>query len=108
VDRTVVDLGEGGELGLDVGGRLLVRVLKSPESEVAAAALPGTVARLRDERDRRGFRRLRLVLVHPDPAAARGLIEDVMASNDLEDDRVYLHFIAPGELPPQLAAFVSG
>ena len=52
VAQTVVDQVEGRGCGLDVGGRLLVRLLPSDDLDTLVDEFPATVRRLRDERDK--------------------------------------------------------
>ena len=66
-DRIVIDTSKHGEAGLDVGGRLLVRVLAEKNVDRLVETFPDTVERLRNERDRRGFHRVRLVVTRPRP-----------------------------------------
>jgi hypothetical protein len=102
VDRTVIDRARHGERGLDVGGRLLVRVLSANDPDRLVAALPEVVRRLRDERDRRGFNRVRIVVVSADhdglPPVLRARLETLADA----DDRVHLHVVAPDTLPRSL------
>lgn len=104
VARTVLDRSAAGEPGLDVGGRLLVRVLASDDRDRLVGTFAATVERLRAERDRRGFNRLRLVVVLPDRQAALArALETELGAIAVGDDRVHLHAVAPGVLPDVLA-----
>lgn len=103
VARTVVDPGEGGEPGLDVGGRLLVRVLPSDDVNRLIDVFPETVERLRRERDRRGFNRLRLV-VHSMPEVAADTLQEMLPVIAAADGEVYLHAVSGDELPAVLAS----
>jgi hypothetical protein len=102
VDRTVVDCSRRGESGLDVGGRLLVRVLQASDPDRLVASLPGIVARLRGERDRRGFNRVRLVVVSADHDALRPILRARLQSLAGTDDRVHIHVVEPGSVPRSL------
>lgn len=103
VARTVIDRGEGGEPGLDVGGRLLVRVLPSDDVNGLIDVFPETVERLRRERDRRGFNRLRLV-VHSVSEVAADTLQEMLPIIAAADDKVYFHAVSGDELPAVLAS----
>ena len=103
----VVDRSRHGEDGLDVGGRLLVRVLTEENTDRLIEVFPDTVERLRDERDRRGFRRVRLVVTRPRPEVLREVLEAMLHVIVAADERVYVHVIADGELPVGLSHPVS-
>ncbi len=102
VARTVLERSPQGELGLDVGGRLLVRVLGSAGLERLIATFPDDVVRLRDERDRRGFNRVRIVVVHPEFEVLGPVLEAMLEAIVEADDRVHVHAIAAGVLPGPL------
>jgi hypothetical protein len=101
VARTVVDIGEAGEPGLDVGGRLLVRVLLSNDLNELVDVFPQTVERLRAERDGRSFNRLRLV-VHSVPEATADVLRKMLPAIAAADDEVYLHHVDGSQLPTGL------
>ena len=101
VARTVVDIGEAGECGLDVGGRLLVRVLRTHDVTTLIDGFPETVERLREERDRRGFNRLRLV-VHSVPEAVADVLREMLPAIAGADAEVYVHHVNVNGLPSGL------
>lgn len=103
VARTAVEETEDGEKGLDVGGRLLVRILGSDDLNVLIAEFPETVERLRSERDRRGFQRLRMVVVHPEAEILAQVLSQMLPVLAVADDLVHLHAVTRPELPPALA-----
>jgi len=105
--RIAIDSSEHGESGLDVGGRLLVRVLTEENTYRLVEAFPDTVERLRDERDRRGFRRVRLVVNRPQPDVLREVLETMLNVIVAADEHVYVHVIADEELPVGLSHPVS-
>jgi hypothetical protein len=100
--RIAVDVSGVGECGLDVGGRLLVRVLDVDDVDRLIETFPDTVERLRGERDRRGFRRLRLVVTHPEPEVLRETLEDILGLIGAADERVYIHVLENEDLPSML------
>lgn len=101
VARTVIDIGEAGERGLDVGGRLLVRVLRSGDVNALIDVFPETVERLREERDRRGFNRLRLV-VHSVPESVADILREMLPAIAGADAEVYVHHVDVNGLPSGL------
>ncbi|MCU0305819.1 MAG: hypothetical protein MUC56_17340 [Thermoanaerobaculales bacterium] len=104
VAATVLDAGPQGELGLDVGGRLLVRVLPAEDLDRLVDGFPETVERLLAERDRRGFNRLRLVVAHPQPELVGETLRAMLAAIHAADDRVFVHGVPPEAVPAALAA----
>ncbi|HSL19263.1 MAG TPA: hypothetical protein VLB51_15270 [Methylomirabilota bacterium] len=102
VERTALDRSEAGEPGLDVGGRLLVRVLIGDDVEGLVRNLPGAVLRLRDERDRRGFNRVRVVVAHDRLGDVAAALDRVVAALGPGDDRLHLHLLSPADLPAAL------
>jgi hypothetical protein len=103
VDRMVVEVSPVGEPGLDVGGRLLVRVLGSVDPDRLVTTFRDDVIRLRAERDGRGFNRLRMVVAHPDHDELGPALETTLRTIVGADDRVHVHAIEPGALPRRLA-----
>lgn len=100
--RIAVEPSEDGEPGLDVGGRLLVRVLSTNDIERLIETFPEIVERLRAERDRRGFNRLRLVLAPPGSEVAGERLGAIIDGFAATDDRVHLHIAKTGDLPAVL------
>jgi hypothetical protein len=104
VSRTVVEVATDGVRGLDVGGRLLVRVLPAADRDRLITDFPESVERWLSERDRRGFRRLRLVAVDDEPAAVAEVLEAMLAAIVADDDRVAVHVVSSEVLPAVLTA----
>jgi hypothetical protein len=102
VAATVLDTGPTGEAGLDVGGRLLVRVLPADDLDRLIDAFPETVERLVAERDRRGFNRLRLVVPHRRPEIVGETLVAMLEAIGAAADRVFVHAVAPADLPADL------
>jgi cytosine/adenosine deaminase-related metal-dependent hydrolase len=102
VARITVEISENGERGLDVGGRLLVRVLPTDDVERVVETFPETVERLRRERDRRGFNRLRLVLAPPGSELVGERLTAALDGLAAADGRVHLHIAEAGDLPAVL------
>lgn len=102
VARTVVDASDGGESGLDVGGRLLVRVLKPVDPDRLVEGFPEAVERLRAERDRRGFNRLRLVAVHPRTEDLAPVLTEMLSILAPGDNQIFVHAVAAEQLPTSL------
>ncbi len=100
--RIAVDVSEDGEPGLDVGGRLLVRVLSGQDLDHLIETFPATVERLSAERDRRGFNRLRMVVARPAHGVIGEILGDMLGAMTAADGRVFLHVAETGELPTVL------
>ena len=60
---------------------------------------PAIVERLRAERDRRGFNRLRMVVARPANGFIGEILGDMLGSLAAADDRVFLHVAEAGGLP---------
>jgi hypothetical protein len=86
-----------------IGQRLLIYLVRADDAEFIACHLAALVAGGRQERDARGYNRLRLVIaakpVEPVREAAQALFQRLAD----KDERVHLHVIEPHELP-QLTA----
>jgi hypothetical protein len=102
VARTVVESAGDDLVGLDVGGRLLVRLLPSGDLDGLIADFPETVERLVAERDRRGFNRLRMVVVHPEHDAVATTLEAMLELVPSADERIHIHAVPSGSIPPEL------
>ncbi len=94
-----LDVSETGEPGLDVGGRLLVRVLPAGDVGRLIDDFPDTVERLVGERDRRGFRRLRLVVCAAQPAILGEVLDGILDRIVAADQSVNLHVLEYDQLP---------
>lgn len=99
VARTDVERSADGELGLNVGGRLLVRVLQPDDRDRIIELFPETVERLCAERDLRGFNRLRLVAVCDEPEMLGPVLEGLLPAIAAADDRVHVHAVPRDGLP---------
>ena len=99
IERIEIDRSPTGEPGLDVGGRLLVRVLQTAGLEEVAAELGKIVVRARAERDRRGFNRLRFVVADDRPERVVEALAGALVEDPPIDDRVHVHIVHPTLLP---------
>ena len=86
---------------LRIGGRLLVLLLVVREREAAALPLELLFARGRRLRDTDGYNRFRLVVAAPAPVH-QPLVQR-FAGMDRPDERLHLHVVSAGQLPPALA-----
>jgi hypothetical protein len=100
--RIVVERGADGSPGLDVGGRLLVATIPHEDLDGLIDGFPEVVERLRSERDRRGFNRVRIVVVHPSPDALGETLTEMLGAVLAADNRVHVHVLTPDELPKTL------
>ena len=102
--RIRVEHGDGGEPGLDVGGRLLVRVVSERGLDELIRNFPDTVEGLRAERDRRGFNRLRLVVVRRSAGPLEETLSGMLGLVSGSDGRVHVHVVPPESVPAVLLA----
>lgn len=100
--RIVYEVSDEGETGLDVGGRLLVRILRAENVDRLIESFPDAVERLRTERDLRGFRRVRLVVTQPQPKTLQGILEAMLDALVVADEHVFVHVVQPNALPAPL------
>lgn len=105
--RIVSEVSPDGERGLDVGGRLMVRVLPGEDLDRLIESFPETVERLQAERDSRGFRRLRLVVTRHEPETLQEILEAMLDALVVADKRVWAHVIHPDALPTPLVGRVG-
>jgi len=78
-----------------IGDRLLLYILETDSPSIIEHDLPLLLAQGKQERDRHGYNRLRLVLVTTVPLAAQMLAETVFNAQTIRDDRVHLHVTGP-------------
>lgn len=97
--RIAVDVSEHDERGLDVGGRLLVRVLPADDLDRLIETFPTMVGRLLAERDRRGFHRLRMVVAHSEHEVLGDVLDAMLGVIVAADERVFLHAVDVEGLP---------
>jgi hypothetical protein len=100
-DIKMVDDG-GGVRGLDVGGRLMVRVVVEPAIDELISGFPEMVERYRSIRDQRGFNRLRLVIAHSWSDELKDVLAEMLAVLSWKDERTHIHVIEPNEIPNDL------
>ncbi len=85
---------------IDIGGRLLIYVIKSSEIESIETVLPMLVFKGIAERDSKGFNRLRLVLVADDLEKTKQLANDVFSTLE-KDEKTHLHIVHESEFPAE-------
>jgi hypothetical protein len=76
-----------------VGDRLLIYVLRAASPEEAQQAVHALLQSGREERERVGLNRLRLVLVSPDPMGLVGHAQRAFADCPGRDERTHLHVV---------------
>jgi hypothetical protein len=81
-----------------VGGRLLIYVFTADTVVRAANALPELVSIGKDERDSKGYKRLRIVIATCDPETVGPLVEDTFIRLESIDEKIHLHIIHSDEL----------
>ena len=86
---------------IDIGGRLLVLVIETDHWETLPARLATLLAQGRRLRDAEGFNRFRLVIATPEVAAAQAALTAQFTALANRDERLHLHVLSPGQLPPR-------
>jgi hypothetical protein len=85
---------------VNVGGRLLVVVVREPDPGELAERLDELIPRLVGLRDAEGFNRVRLVVTAAHAGGTETVLTEAFAAVAGSDDRVHLHVITPARLPP--------
>lgn len=88
-----------------IGGRLLVLLLETRGQDALALPLEQLFVRGRQLRDAEGCNRFRLVVAAP--AAVHQSLADRFSGLDGLDERLHLHVVTSGQLPPALASPVQ-
>jgi len=74
-----------------IGNSLLIYILESNDEQLLQAHLPRLIKMAREERDKQGYHRLRVVLVTEQAESLRTTVERLFASFPEVDERVHLH-----------------
>jgi hypothetical protein len=88
---------------LQVGSRLLIHVVPSPDGAATSGWIEQLAANGRAARDRHGYNRFRLVITSLAPLASAREIEERFARAILGDEKAHLHFVGSEQLPADLA-----
>jgi hypothetical protein len=94
---------------LELGSRLLIRVVGMPDDPSAAGWLEELASDGRAARDRHGLHRFRLVLAARAGGATtvcQGALATRFARATAGDDRAHLHVLEQGQIPESLSAEV--
>lgn len=81
-----------------IGNRLLIYVFTADDRNLVMDALPELVLIGKDERERRGYARLRLVIASDHPDTISGPVEKAFNALDSSDDNIHLHIIHAHDL----------
>ena len=88
---------------INVGNRLLIYVVEADETAFLDRHLGRLVASGRDERDRNGFNRFRLVIATGRPEEMEDIARKIFEGLESRDERVHLHMIPKSEMLPLLS-----
>ncbi len=78
---------------IDVGHRLLVYLLESDDPDFLGTRLPEVIVHGREERDREGFNRLRIVVATGNSQPVSAAARDAFDSAGARDERLHLHLV---------------
>lgn len=78
---------------ITLGGRLLVYVWETNDRSLVQARLPAMVASGKDERDRRGLNRFRLVIATDDLDRIGSIAQQLFEGLSDKDEKVHLHVV---------------
>lgn len=83
---------------IDISSRLLIYVFTTNNSELVMNVLPELVLIGKDERERKGYKRFRLVIAsdHPDTISVHA--KKTFNTLDCIDEKIHLHIIHSDEL----------
>jgi hypothetical protein len=87
---------------LRIGGRLLVLLVEPREQDVPVLPLQQLVTRARQLREAEGCNRVRLVVAAP--SSMHALLTEAFTGLGGLDERLHLHVVTPGQLPPALVS----
>jgi hypothetical protein len=95
-----IQLENGGTLHsrINVGDRLLIYVAIAEGGASAREAVSQLVKAGRDERDRKGFNRFRLVVASDHPREIEGVAESTFNALAHGDEKAHLHVVEKNEL----------
>ena len=82
---------------INIGNRLLVYVIAIDKTEFIDTVLPGLISKGKQERDDKGFNRLRIVLAHEKPAEIKEKSNDFFRKLNA-DEKIHLHIVSLAEL----------
>lgn len=82
---------------MNIGNRLLVYLFET-DPESVRQALPFLVSEGKEERDKFGFNRLRIVLTADNVDEVRQIAEDLFKHIE-KDEKIHLHIISKHEIP---------
>ncbi len=82
-----------------IGGRLLIYILRKPPEEQEDSLFRSLVEKCREERDRKGLNRCRLVLASPDPDKEDEKLRPGFEKAVAADPEIYLHVVKGEYLP---------
>lgn len=83
---------------LHVGGRLLICILTCRDISEVRDFLPPLVRMYRDERDRKGYNRVRIVIAATDPASLIPMADFLFQSLPEVDERIHLQILPTSQV----------
>ncbi len=86
---------------INIGNRLLIYVVAADSVAFVKETLPELVKAGRDERDRKGFNRFRLVLASDDRKGIEEIAESTFNALPEKDEKVHLHVVEKSALLPE-------
>lgn len=92
-------VGDGTGRRLVVGDRLLIHIIAASERPDHSLRIEELAREGRDERDRRGYNRFRLVIAMPAEASEKAALEKRFTRALKYDERAHLHVLPAHQLP---------
>lgn len=86
---------------IDVGGRLLIYLLRAAEHAPQPAQIRGLLNAGRQDRDRLGFNRFRLAIGTSAAEELRPTAEQALAEAAAGDEKLHVHVLETTVLPPR-------
>jgi len=78
---------------ITLGGRLLIYIWETNDSSIVEAGLPAMLVSGKDERNRRGLNRLRVVIATDDVDYIGSIAQRLFRDLSDKDERVHLHVV---------------
>ena len=81
-----------------IGSRLLIYIVEPENGSSLSDLLPLFVKKAREERDRQGYNRLRVVIIADPVESVRSEVERVFAGIEAVDSKVHLHVLGQDDI----------
>lgn len=84
---------------INVGNRLLIYVIEANDPDFIKNSLSTLISLGKNERDKRGFNRFRLVIVTDKMSEIKHIAQKIFEDSGHKDEKVHLHVVSRNEIP---------